>query len=369
MPVGPSGGTFSLAGLRLPLSTRWRNRPPGGTSPLPWSGSDTPPDFDSPGGRRWSRRGRGLGFRLTVKRVLQLILGILLIAVSSPFLVKRLFREAELIFFALHHFFKHFQIYFFWRHYELHVEIQLYTRNWISKAVLPTAPLSSTCFNPSTISSTSYNITLAKAPAFIDVQAGIGMSLGDDCYNFASAIPIKPSSNLILPQHTIYHTYWRADLLPLGRRHVSLLHSLLAMQDRETTSVILWTNSDIASHLRNSHHLTEIFNTYGTRFTVQKIDKRALAKGTPMQDSALLEMADKKAWLDGDLVRVLVMWAKGGIWVDMDTIMTGRDMRVLQESEWVTQWDCYGMIFLLLQLTISTPETEFVASQTKFTPP
>lgn len=61
-----------------------------------------------------------------------------------------------------------------------------------------------------------------------------------------------------------------------------------------------------------------------------------------MEGHELLDVADEFAWLDGDIVRILVLWAQGGIWVDMDTIMTGRDMRVLGESEWVTQWDCYG---------------------------
>jgi len=49
---------------------------------------------------------------------------------------------------------------------------------------------------------------------------------------------------------------------------------------------------------------------------------------------------DNLAWVDGDLVRLLVTWAVGGVWVDMDTLLT-RDLIPLLEHEFVTQWDCY----------------------------
>lgn len=168
------------------------------------------------------------------------------------------------------------------------------------------------------------------------------MRMGDDCYNFASTIPQKPTEDMQLPEHTIIHTYWRADLLPLGDRQIALLDSLLAMQDRQSTSVILWTNAPSTTSLEQHPRLAVLLKRYGRRLTVRSADKRQLALGTPMEEHRLLEMADSKAWLDGDLVRVLVLWALGGVWVDMDTIMTGRDLRVLLEHEWVTQWDCYG---------------------------
>lgn len=71
-----------------------------------------------------------------------------------------------------------------------------------------------------------------------------------------------------------------------------------------------------------------------------------------MESNSLLEMADRQAWVDGDLVRVLVLYRKGGIWIDFDTILTGRDLRVLGEHEWVTQWDCYGNASFFSLLTL-----------------
>jgi hypothetical protein len=71
------------------------------------------------------------------------------------------------------------------------------------------------------------------------------------------------------------------------------------------------------------------------------VDVELLAKGTALEGSDLLYAKDSKAWVDGDLVRLLVTWAFGGVWVDMDSLLT-RDLAPLLEHEFVTQWDCYG---------------------------
>jgi hypothetical protein len=239
------------------------------------------------------------------------------------------------------------QILLFFRTYQVHVEIQLFSRNWVKHAILPVRPLSSTCFDPSHIASTSYNTSLANSPAYVDSHSGIGMPLGRDCYDFASTLPQSPLPGMILPEKTVFHTYWRNDLLPLGTRQIALLHSILATQHRASTSVILWTNAASPSALTSLPILSPLLELYGNRLSVRSVDKRSLARGTPMENHKLLDMADKQAWVDGDLVRVLVLYALGGAWVDFDTILTGRDLRVLGESEWVTQWDCYGSSPLL----------------------
>ena len=59
----------------------------------------------------------------------------------------------------------------------------------------------------------------------------------------------------------------------------------------------------------------------------------------------MLNLNDKKAWVDGDLIRLPLLWQYGGVWVDMDSLLT-RDMSPLLEHEFVTQWDCYGSLFL-----------------------
>lgn len=80
---------------------------------------------------------------------------------------------------------------------------------------------------------------------------------------------------------------------------------------------------------------------YPDAFQLRIVDVESLAKGTALEGSDLLYAKDSKAWVDGDLVRLLVTWAYGGVWVDMDSLLT-RDLSPLIEHEFVTQWDCYG---------------------------
>ena len=83
---------------------------------------------------------------------------------------------------------------------------------------------------------------------------------------------------------------------------------------------------------------------YPAAFEVRTIGVDELAHGTPLEGSMRLKSSDKKAWVDGDLIRLLTIWAYGRekIWVDMDSLLT-RDLKPLLEHEFVTQWDCYGV--------------------------
>jgi hypothetical protein len=74
---------------------------------------------------------------------------------------------------------------------------------------------------------------------------------------------------------------------------------------------------------------------------VKVVDIPRLARGTALDGNELLERQDQKGWVDGDLIRLLVLWTYGGVWVDMDSLLT-RDLHPLLEHEFVTQWDCYG---------------------------
>lgn len=182
-------------------------------------------------------------------------------------------------------------------------------------------------------------------PRHVELSPGIALPFEHDCFNFAATLPRHASASWpALSEHTTLHLFWRADLKPLGQRQTALIDSLLATQDKHTTSAILWTNDAVRllDFAADGLPLDILLKRYGDRLRVQQVDKSQLASGTPMEESSRLSLADKKAWLDGDLVRVLVLYQYGGIWVDMDSLATGRDLRVLAEHEWVTQWDCYG---------------------------
>lgn len=227
------------------------------------------------------------------------------------------------------------------RVYEIHIEIQFYNKDWIKRSIKPVPALSGTCFAPSAIAASLYNTTLVNSPNYLTLNPGISMRFGNDCYNFAKQIPSIPLEGQIIPDRTIYHLYWRADLAPLQERQILLLKSIFTTQDMSHASVILWTNDvEKLSSVPLLRDLTR--QTSLELFSVRHADFEALARSTPMAGHHLLKEGgrDSRAWIDGDLVRVLVLYAHGGIWVDMDTLLL-RSMRPLTEQEFVTQWDCY----------------------------
>jgi len=65
---------------------------------------------------------------------------------------------------------------------------------------------------------------------------------------------------------------------------------------------------------------------------------------TVIRKLGVMKVQDVKAWVDGDLVRLLLLWNFGGVWVDMDELLT-RDLGPLLDYEFVTQWDCYDKIY------------------------
>ena len=243
-----------------------------------------------------------------------------------------------------------------WRTFEphLHVDLVFYDRNWIANEIHPITPLSG-CFNPDRVSPL-YNVTeeLYGKKRF-EVQAGVPMRMGMDCYAFAGTVvlperdtqhdaPMPPEN-----RHQ-YHTYWRTDLAPLGERQEFMLRSFFATQNRPRSRLVLWSNGDLSENPIVQKYLQR----YPESFSLGVADIPTLAKGTAMEASKLLQLNDKKAWVDGDLVRLLVIWHYGGMWIDMDMLLT-RDLEPLLEHEFVTQWDCWGNVVAPLyvhQLTI-----------------
>ncbi|KLO14409.1 glycosyltransferase family 32 protein [Schizopora paradoxa] len=225
--------------------------------------------------------------------------------------------------------------------WEPHIELAFYRRSWIKEEILTVEPLAG-CFQSSRLSP-HYNLTRAMAPKHRQIQAGMPLRLGMDCYNFAGTIsPPRPSDPLLSSERTNYHSYWRADLAPFGPRQEWMLKSFFATQDIEHSRFILWTNGDLLSR---SQVLQRWVRRHPDVFEVRVVDVHELAEGTALEGSKLLDINDAKAWVDGDLVRLLVIWAYGGLWVDMDELFT-RDLSPLLEHEFISQWDCYDKIYV-----------------------
>ncbi|KAF4618634.1 hypothetical protein D9613_010101 [Agrocybe pediades] len=229
--------------------------------------------------------------------------------------------------------------------YEPHIEITFYDKNWVYKEIKPVPPLSN-CFDETHVSP-AYNVTsFVYGPKKTGVEAGMSMRMGLDCYNFAGTIKQEhraSRSPLPAEERTQYHTYWRNDLAPFGPRQEWMLKSFFATQDIATSRLILWSNGDLSSN----QILRSYLQHYPDAFALKIVNIPELARGTELAGSDLLKSKDAKAWIDGDLIRLLLLWNYGGVWVDMDSLLT-RDLDPLLEHEFVTQWDCYDKLYLPL---------------------
>ena len=220
----------------------------------------------------------------------------------------------------------------------------------MQKEIKPIAPLSG-CFEPSRVSPT-YNMSEAVyGRRRTDVQAGTPMRMGLDCYDFAGTIKgsgvVGHSGGYIPPNERMqFHTYWRTDLAPFGPRQEWMLKSFFATQDVSSSRLILWSNGDLGS---NNDILAKYQRRFPDAFALRVVDIPTLAKGTELEGSDLLTRKDTKAWVDGDLIRLLLLWTYGGVWVDMDSLLT-RNLEPLLEHEFVTQWDCYGELITVFIL-------------------
>lgn len=248
--------------------------------------------------------------------------------------------------------------------YEPHIELAFYSREWIQEEITPIEPLLG-CFNSDRVSP-QYNVSkYVYGPKHSEVHAGIPMRFNMDCYDFAATI--QPSDQLYhrtfipLDDRVHYHTYWRVDLAPFDERQEYMLKSFFATQDADNSRLIMWSNGD----LRANPILQKYLARFPDAFELHVADIEVLARGTPLEGSIRLNLNDKKAWVDGDLVRLLVVWTYGGVWVDMDSLLT-RDLAPLLEHEFITQWDCYGTSILSSSSTASS-YTRFSLPQTSHT--
>lgn len=249
--------------------------------------------------------------------------------------------------------------------YEPHIEITFYSRKWINSEIESVGQLAG-CFDEGRISA-EYNASrYLKGPKAVEVHAGMGMRLGMDCYEFAATIPRSTSANMdnggpqLTPdERTQYHTYWRVDLATFSERQEWMLKSFFATQDHATSRLIMWSNGDLSTN----SILASYAHMHPNSFEMRVVNIPDLASGTALDGSPLLKTNDKKAWTDGDLVRLLVIWNYGGVWIDMDSLLT-RDLSPLLEHEFVTQWDCYGKPFSRNSMSTSykfVPQTRFTS--------
>jgi len=150
---------------------------------------------------------------------------------------------------------------------------------------------------------------------------------------WAKSIVIKEP----LDRHVLFHTYWKfqdgySDELPLPNHLTFILNSYLATQDLNHTSLIFWSNYDVATH--------KILSKYFALpcVTQRKYDAFEMAKGTVLEGhSMLLSQEDERVWPDGDLMRLLVLHKFGGVYFDADTLLL-RDFTPLLNQQFDYYW-------------------------------
>ncbi|KAI7861858.1 hypothetical protein BDF14DRAFT_1737573 [Spinellus fusiger] len=211
--------------------------------------------------------------------------------------------------------------------FDIQLAIRIYARNWISHTEENYKKPHSSCFDNSIDSRyrDGYDYTN-------DISPGAGLLEGLDCYDYAGTL--QPSTTIpSLPM--IYHSYWRADLAVFGTKQVATLRSLFATQSN-TTVLHLWSNGDLSEIPIFQNILAKV----GSRIVLHTVNILELTKDTPMENSFYTGFLDNTAYLDGDMIRLLLLYKYGGMWFDMDSLFI-RDMSPLMEHEWLTAWDCY----------------------------
>lgn len=225
------------------------------------------------------------------------------------------------------------------RSYEIQLEFSVFSHSWVASEFDHIEPLKG-CFNSRHISP-EYNMTAHKAGRHHMLSPGLSLRRGMTCYDYASTIQQPPDVPL---NHLLYHSYWRSDLMPFGDRQAATLTAFLATQPLDHSKMILWSNG--ADILAANKHLASIIAEWPDHIEIRQVDMTGLTRGTELEGKlgALSALNDERGWVDGDAIRLLVLYHHGGVWMDMDQVLT-RDLHPLTESEFVTQWDCYGEIF------------------------
>jgi hypothetical protein len=140
------------------------------------------------------------------------------------------------------------------------------------------------------------------------------------------------------PEPITFHMYWRErhgrfwkTVRPFGRKQALPVKAFVATQDRSTCSLVLWSDRDLSQN--------EWLRPFLPHLTLKIYDAAAEARGTPLEaHPAVYRQQDSRAYRDGDLFRILVLYKYGGVYADMDTVLL-RSLGVFLDQEFLYQWD------------------------------
>jgi len=146
------------------------------------------------------------------------------------------------------------------------------------------------------------------------------------------------------PEPITFHMYWRErhgrfwkTVRPFGRKQALPVKSFVATQDLSKCSLVLWSDRDLS---RN-----EWLRPLLPCVTLKIYDAAAEARDTPLEaHPRVFRQQDSRAYRDGDLFRILVLYKYGGVYADMDTVLL-RSLGIFLDQEFVYQWEHFDDMY------------------------
>ena len=209
--------------------------------------------------------------------------------------------------------------------YETHVRVAAHPRGGphLYKPPPKLPPLAG-CFSGARVSAT-YNLTeRLYGSKSNEIQTGLSLKLGLDCYQLAGTID---SRNEVGTEGIIlYHTYSES----LSHRQEWMLKSFFATQDLTRSRLILWSHKDIS----HDSSIRKYLHNYPSSFDVRVLDSSLNFSS----DSQTLQP-------DHDtVIPFLVLWHFRDVWLDINVLLA-KDLNPLLEHKFVMEWGCDGSPF------------------------
>ena len=141
-----------------------------------------------------------------------------------------------------------------------------------------------------------------------------------------------------------FHMFWRErsgglwpTVRPFGRKQALPIKAFLATQDRAACTLTLWSDRDLSTN--------EWLQPFLPHLTLRIYDAAAEVRGTPLEAyPKVYSQRDSRAYRDGDLFRILILYKYGGIYADMDTVLL-RSLGVFLDQEFLYQWDRFDNMY------------------------
>ena len=141
-------------------------------------------------------------------------------------------------------------------------------------------------------------------------------------YSYCESIPDKQ-----LDWYEVdYHTFWIGEF---GRKQILPIKSFFATQTPNLARLNLWSTENLADN--------PLLAPYKDRIVFRHWNPVEEAKGTVLEGLKILTASDSQRWLDGDLLRLLVLHKYGGVYFDMDVVFL-RDFAPLLNQEFMYKW-------------------------------